>query len=197
MRSTRTAAAVAAVLSLLGAAMARAEPLWDCVREALEQLPKPDEKPDPKAKLGLLESKCSAPQKQIVNLVVKSLGGVIARLKMGISILQRALGPGKPPPAAERVNDLGKLRNVISNGMDLLGVVWGRPASILGHLEKAGVTADAVKRALAGLEVQPGTIAWLVAVSRDADVFAKAVDAYQKSLSEAMSQMNLQFLQLQ
>jgi len=80
-----------------------------------------------------------------------------------------------------RVNNLANLEallNIIANGMEILGIAWGGPTIIMGFMHMAAGTQDAMKRVLFGCAgvtgglATPGTINWLVASARDANLFA-------------------------
>ena len=80
-----------------------------------------------------------------------------------------------------RVNNLANLEallNIIANGMEILGIAWGGPTMILGFMHMAAGTQDATKRVLSGMAgvtgglATPGCINWLVASSRDANLFS-------------------------
>jgi hypothetical protein len=80
-----------------------------------------------------------------------------------------------------RVNNLANLEallNIIANGMEILGIAWGGPTMIMGFMYMAAGTQDAMKRVLfggAGVTgglATPGAINWLVASSRDANLFS-------------------------
>lgn len=80
-----------------------------------------------------------------------------------------------------RVNNLANLEallNIIANGMEILGIAWGGPTMIMGFMHMAAGTQDAMKRVLFGCAgvtggmATPGVINWLVASSRDANLFA-------------------------
>ena len=80
-----------------------------------------------------------------------------------------------------RVNNLANLEallNIIANGMEILGIAWGGPTMILGFMHMAAGTQDAMKKVLFGMSgvtgglATPGCINWLVASSRDANLFS-------------------------
>ncbi len=80
-----------------------------------------------------------------------------------------------------RVNNLANLEallNIIANGMEILGIAWGGPTMIMGFMRMAAGTQDAMKRVLWGAAgvtgglATPGCINWLVASSRDANLFS-------------------------
>ena len=80
-----------------------------------------------------------------------------------------------------RVNNLANLEallNIIANGMEILGIAWGGPTMIMGFMHMAAGTQDAMKRVLWGAAgvtgglATPGCINWLVASSRDANLFS-------------------------
>lgn len=80
-----------------------------------------------------------------------------------------------------RVNNLANIEallNIIANGLEILGIAWGGPTMIMGFMHMAAGTKDAMKRVLwgcggvtGGMAV-PGVINWLVACSRDANLFS-------------------------
>jgi hypothetical protein len=79
-----------------------------------------------------------------------------------------------------RVNNLANLEallNIISNGMEIIGIAWGGPTMILGFMYMAAGTSDAMSRVLKGGAgvvgglATPGVINWLVASARDANLF--------------------------
>lgn len=80
-----------------------------------------------------------------------------------------------------RVNNLANLEallNIIANGMEILGIAWGGPTMILGFMHMAAGSQDAMKKVLFGMGgvtgglATPGCINWLVASSRDANLFS-------------------------
>jgi len=80
-----------------------------------------------------------------------------------------------------RVNNLANLEallNIIANGMEILGIAWGGPTIISGFMCMAARTSGALKRVLFGAAgtvgglATPGVINWLVASSRDANLFS-------------------------
>lgn len=80
-----------------------------------------------------------------------------------------------------RVNNLANLEallNIIANGMEILGIAWGGPTMIMGFMCMAAGTTGAMKRVLFGAAgvtgglATPGVINWLVASSRDANLFS-------------------------
>ena len=80
-----------------------------------------------------------------------------------------------------RVNNLANLEallNIIANGMEILGIAWGGPTMIMGFMNMAAGTQDAMKRVLWGAGgvtgglATPGCINWLVASARDANLFS-------------------------
>lgn len=80
-----------------------------------------------------------------------------------------------------RVNNLANLEallNIIANGMEILGIAWGGPTMILGFMHMAAGSQDAMKKVLFGMAgvtgglATPGCINWLVASSRDANLFS-------------------------
>ena len=80
-----------------------------------------------------------------------------------------------------RVNNLANLEallNIIANGMEILGVAWGGPTMILGFMHMAAGSQDAMKKVIFGMGgvtgglATPGCINWLVASSRDANLFS-------------------------
>lgn len=80
-----------------------------------------------------------------------------------------------------RVNNLANIEallNIIANGLEILGIAWGGPSMMLGFMHLAAGTKDASRKVLfggcgvvGGLAV-PGTINWLVASARDANLFS-------------------------
>ncbi|MFN8660012.1 MAG: hypothetical protein U0105_26990 [Candidatus Obscuribacterales bacterium] len=80
-----------------------------------------------------------------------------------------------------RVNNLANIEallNIIANGMEILGIAWGGPTMILGFMHMAAGSQQAMKKVIwgcggvtGGLAV-PGCINWLVASSRDANLFS-------------------------
>ncbi|CAN5513601.1 hypothetical protein BH10CYA1_BH10CYA1_53270 [soil metagenome] len=80
-----------------------------------------------------------------------------------------------------RVNNLANLEamlNIIANGMEILGIVWGGATMIMGFMRLANGADGAMSRVLlgavgvAGGWCTPGTINWLVASARDANLFS-------------------------
>lgn len=80
-----------------------------------------------------------------------------------------------------RVNNLANLEallNIIANGMEILAIAWGGPTMIMGFMNMAAGTQDAMKRVLWGAGgvtgglATPGAINWLVASARDANLFS-------------------------
>ena len=80
-----------------------------------------------------------------------------------------------------RVNNLENLEallNIIANGMEILGIAWGGPTMIMGFMHMAAGSQDAMKKVLFGCAgvtgglATPGCINWLVASSRDANLFS-------------------------
>lgn len=80
-----------------------------------------------------------------------------------------------------RVNNLANLEallNVLANGMEIIGVAWGGPTTVIGFMRMAAGAHDAMKRVILGMAgvtgglATPGIINWLVASSRDANLFS-------------------------
>ena len=80
-----------------------------------------------------------------------------------------------------RVNNLANLEallNILANGLEILGIAWGGPTLILGFMHMAAGTKDAFRKILHGCAgvtgglATPGIINWLVASSRDANLFS-------------------------
>jgi len=79
-----------------------------------------------------------------------------------------------------RVNNLANmecLMNVMSNGMEVIGVAWGGPTMIMAFMQLGAGAPDGWKRVVnGGLAVlgglaQPAWNNWLVACARDANLF--------------------------
>jgi hypothetical protein len=80
-----------------------------------------------------------------------------------------------------RINNLANMEamlNLLSNGLEVFGIAWGGPTMIMGFMGMAGNSQAAMKRVLwgaascaGGLSV-PGCINWLVASSRDVNLFS-------------------------
>lgn len=80
-----------------------------------------------------------------------------------------------------RVNNLANLEallNIIANGMEILGVVWGGATMIMGFMRLGSGADGAITRIMfgavgvAGGLCTPGVINWLVASARDANLFS-------------------------
>ncbi|MFN8550730.1 MAG: hypothetical protein U0103_04515 [Candidatus Obscuribacterales bacterium] len=80
-----------------------------------------------------------------------------------------------------RVNNLANLEallNIIANGMEILGVVWGGATMIMGFMRLGSGADGAVSRIILGAVgvsgglCTPGIINWLVASARDANLFS-------------------------
>ncbi|HEY9731940.1 MAG TPA: hypothetical protein V6C89_08510 [Drouetiella sp.] len=80
-----------------------------------------------------------------------------------------------------RVNNLANLEallNIIANGMEILGVVWGGATMIMGFMRLGSGADGAMTRiflgsiGVAGGLCTPGVINWLVASARDANLFS-------------------------
>ncbi len=80
-----------------------------------------------------------------------------------------------------RVNNLANLEallNIIANGMEILGVVWGGATMIMGFMRLGSGADGATLRiflgaiGVAGGLCTPGVINWLVASARDANLFS-------------------------
>ncbi len=80
-----------------------------------------------------------------------------------------------------RVNNLANLEallNIIANGMEILGVVWGGATMIMGFMRLGSGADGAMTRIMlgaigvAGGMCTPGIINWLVASARDANLFS-------------------------
>jgi len=79
-----------------------------------------------------------------------------------------------------RVNNLANmeaLMNIMSNGMEVIGIAWGGPTMIMAFMHLAAGSQDATKRilnggcgVLGGL-ASPAVNNWLVACARDANLF--------------------------
>jgi hypothetical protein len=79
-----------------------------------------------------------------------------------------------------RVNNLANmecLMNVMSNGMEVIGIAWGGPTMIMAFMQLGAGAPDGWKRVMnGGLAVlgglaQPAWNNWLVASARDANLF--------------------------
>jgi len=80
-----------------------------------------------------------------------------------------------------RVNNLANMEallNIIANGMEILGIAWGGPTMVFGFMHMAAGSQDAMKKVLFGAAgvtgglATPGSINWLVASARDANLFS-------------------------
>lgn len=80
-----------------------------------------------------------------------------------------------------RVNNLANLEallNILANGLEILGIAWGGPTIVFGFMHMAAGSQDAMKKILFGCAgvtgglATPGVINWLVASSRDANLFS-------------------------
>lgn len=80
-----------------------------------------------------------------------------------------------------RVNNLANLEallNILANGMEILGVVWGGATMIMGFMRMGSGADGAMTRivlgafGVAGGLCTPGIINWLVASARDANLFS-------------------------
>jgi len=88
-----------------------------------------------------------------------------------------------------RVNNLANIEallNVIANGMEILGIAWGGPTMLLGFMHLSASSFEkwqqtggqrGMKQVVGGASgvlgglATPGLISWLVASSRDANLF--------------------------
>jgi len=80
-----------------------------------------------------------------------------------------------------RVNNLANLEallNIIANGMEILGVVWGGATMIMGFMRLGSGADGAISRIILGAVgvsgglCTPGIINWLVSSARDANLFS-------------------------
>lgn len=74
--------------------------------------------------------------------------------------------------------NLEALLNIIANGMEILGVVWGGATMIMGFMRLGSGADGAISRIILGAVgvsgglCTPGIINWLVASARDANLFS-------------------------
>ena len=80
-----------------------------------------------------------------------------------------------------RVNNLANLEamvNLFANGLEILAIAWGGPTMIMGFMQIGNRTPGAMKKILFGATgvaiglATPGSINWLLASARDANLFS-------------------------
>jgi hypothetical protein len=118
---------------------------------------------------------------------INSLGGYAPQLAgaangtVGPSAMDATIIQGVNTAGTVRVNNLANLEallNIVTNGMEILGIAWGGPTMVMGFMHMAAGSHDAMKKVLFGSAgvtgglATPGVINWLVASCRDANLFS-------------------------